>query len=621
MNIRENNEYNFLFLMNKCVLLFNYIDIYYQKEILTDIKYFIKRLGEIYENKKFDSVEDKKYNILNGLNKYLSKIIDEKIIFLVENQDDNFITTINNSVLKTCNEIYKKKEIEEKYNIKKSTDVNDTLNKKINEKLSNTENIIKEGIKEEIQKNINVSNISLSNNDNNIPESNLKEFEKKIDNKIKNIFSDIENNIKLSLKDYIEYTIHIKNDVDRKNDIQIKSLNALVDNKLSKLLENLFEDENLNKRISNNVKTEMNDLYKYIDDIFINIDDKIHNFEKKLDDNNTKINTTISNTIEIINNNINNNIHTNINELNSNIEGINSRVNNLSTSFNTQLEAILKNMCNLFADKNNDLYNFFDNKINNEKNNYQILFDKTDNIVKLMYNDQEISSTKINIKGLMGPKGQQGNIGDKGDTPIIKDISLTDDKKIKFVIYDSNNIYEVISNNTIPLGPQGIQGERGPTGKTFVDLNWKQESVMRLDEDNSNNLIILKSLSIGERSHCLKENSISVGGSQCYKENSFSIGPNSKTLDNNSIALYGSTIGSNSFAYRADNVDENSIVFGKTEKGNYNIDRIDLNSREINLECDVLNIKAKNMYISKIKELEEKIINMDKKINDLIKKK
>jgi hypothetical protein len=610
----ENNEYNFLFLMNKCVLLFNYIDIYYQKEVLTDIKYFIKRLCDIYETKKFNSVQDKKHNVLNVLNKYLTKIIDEKIIFLVDNQDDNFITTINNSVLKTCNEIYKKKEIEEKYNINKTSNdnLNDKLSCKISEKLSNTENIIKEGIKEEIKNN---------NNTSVIPESNLKEFEKKIDNKIKNIFTDIENNIKLSLKDYIEYTIHIKNDIDRKNDIQIKSLNTLVDNKLSKLLENLFEDENLNKRISNNVKTEMNDLYKYIDDIFINIDDKIHNFEKKLDDNNTKINTTISNTIEIINNNINNNIHSNINELNSNIEGINSRVNNLSTSFNTQLETILKNMCNLFVDKNNDLYNFFDSKINNEKNNYQIIFDKTDNIVKLMYNEQEISSTKINIKGLMGPKGQQGNVGDKGDTPIIKDISLTDDKKIKFVIYDSNNIYEVISNNTIPLGPQGIQGERGIAGKTLVDLNWKQESVMRLDEDNNNNLIILKSLSIGERSHCLKENSIAIGGSQCYKENSFSLGSNSKTLDNNSIAFYGSTIGSNSFAYRADNVDENSIVFGKSEKGNYNIDRIDLNSREINLECDVLNIKAKNMYISKIKELEEKIINMDKKINDLIKKK
>lgn len=614
----ENNEYNFLFLMNKCVLLFNYIDIYYQKEVLTDIKYFIKRLCDIYETKKFNSVQDKKHNVLNVLNKYLTKIIDEKIIFLVDNQDDNFITTINNSVLKTCNEIYKKKEIEEKYNINKTSNdnLNDKLTCKISEKLSNTENIIKEGIKEEIKQNMTVKNDETLL----IPENQkkyLNEFEKKIDNKIKNIFIDIENNIKLSLKDYIEYTIHIKNDVDRKNDLQIKSLNTLVDNKLSKVLENLFEDEDLNKRIINNVKTEMNDLYKYIDDIFINVDEKMNNFEKVLDENNKKINTTISNTIEIINNNINNNTHKNIDDINSNIEGINSRVNNLSNSFNVQLENVLKNICNLFIEKNNDLYN----RINSEKNNYQIVFDKNDNIVKLMYNEEEVSSTKINIKGLMGPKGQQGNQGDKGDTPIIKDISLTDDKKIKFVIYDGNNIYEVVSNNTIPLGPQGIQGERGPAGKTFVDLNWKQESVMRLDEDNNNNLVILKSLSIGERSHCLKENSIAIGGSQCYKENSFSLGYNSKTLDNNSIALYGSTIGNNAFAYRADNVDENSIVLGKNEKGIYNIDKINLNSREINLDCDVLNIKAKNMYISKIKELEEKIISMDKKINDLIKKK
>ena len=614
----ENNEYNFLFLMNKCVLLFNYIDIYYQKEVLTDIKYFIKRLCDIYETKKFNSIHDKKYSVLNVLNKYLTKIIDEKIIFLVDNQDDNFITTINNSVLKTCNEIYKKKEIEEKYNINKTSNdnLNDKLSYKISEKLNNTENIIKEGIKEEIKQNMTVKNDETLL----IPENQkkyLNEFEKKIDNKIKNIFIDIENNIKLSLKDYIEYTIHIKNDVDRKNDLQIKSLNTLVDNKLSKVLENLFEDEDLNKRIINNVKTEMNDLYKYIDDIFINVDEKMNNFEKVLDENNKKINTTISNTIEIINNNINNNTHKNIDDINSNIEGINSRVNNLSNSFNVQLENVLKNICNLFVEKNNDLYN----RINSEKNNYQIVFDKNDNIVKLMYNEEEVSSTKINIKGLMGPKGQQGNQGDKGDTPIIKDISLTDDNKIKFLIYDGNNIYEVVSNNTIPLGPQGIQGERGPAGKTYVDLNWKQESVMRLDEDNNNNLVILKSLSIGERSHCLKENSIAIGGSQCYKENSFSLGYNSKTLDNNSIALYGSTIGNNAFAYRADNVDENSIVFGKNEKGMYNIDKINLNSREINLDCDVLNIKAKNMYISKIKELEEKIISMDKKINDLIKKK
>ena len=56
MDFKKSSEYNFLFYMNKCILLFNHIDIYYQKEILSDIKYFIKRLGEIFENKKFNSV-------------------------------------------------------------------------------------------------------------------------------------------------------------------------------------------------------------------------------------------------------------------------------------------------------------------------------------------------------------------------------------------------------------------------------------------------------------------------------------------------------------------------------------------------------------------------------------
>ena len=54
---------------------------------------------------------------------------------------------------------------------------------------------------------------------------------------------------------------------------------------------------------------------------------------------------------------------------------------------------------------------------------------------------------------------------------------------------------------------------------------------------------------------------------------------------------------------------------------NYNIEKFDINSKEINLDCDILNIRSKNMNISKIKELEERILNMEKKINDFIKKK
>ena len=592
MDFKESQDYNFIFNINKCILLFNYIDIYYQKEILSDIKYFVSKLGNIYENKKFNSIEEKKENILNIFNKYLFKIINEKIIFLIEDKGEDFITEINNIVLKTCNEIYKKKEIENKYNI----------NKKISKHLDKSEEIIKEGIKESIG----IVNTKEDYNEN--QKIYLKDFEKKVDNKIKTIFIDIENNIKLSLKDYIEHTIHIKNDIDRKNDIQIKSINTLIDNKISNILDTLFHDDQLNKKISNNVKNEMNELYSYIDNIYINLDSKINNVSKIYDDNVNKLN----NALEIINNELNINIDTKVNN-------IDIKVNNINETFNNQLENILKNICNLLIEKNNDLYNFFDSRINNEKNNYQLFFDKDENIVKLLYNNDELSSTKINIKGLMGPKGIQGNTGDKGDTPIIRKILLTDDKKIKFIIQDTQNIYEIISDETIPVGPQGIQGERGQTGKTFLELNWKQENVMRLDTDNENNLIILKSLSIGEKSHCLKENSFAIGSSSCYNDNSFAIG-NSKTLDNNSIALYGTTIGKNSFAYRSENVDENCIVFGKNDKNNYNIERFDINSKEINLECDILNIKAKNMNINKIKELEEKIINMEKKMNDFIKK-
>ena len=43
------------------------------------------------------------------------------------------------------------------------------------------------------------------------------------------------------------------------------------------------------------------------------------------------------------------------------------------------------------------------------------------------------------------------------------------------------------------------------------------------------NLIFLKSLSIGENSHCLKNESLSIGNSRCYNTNSISLGKNSKT--------------------------------------------------------------------------------------------
>ena len=241
-----------------------------------------------------------------------------------------------------------------------------------------------------------------------------------------------------------------------------------------------------------------------------------------------------------------------------------------------------------------------------------------------MYRNEVISSSKINIKGLIGqrgPDGKDGKDGFKGDTPIIRKISITEDNKIKFIIQDNNtNIYEVISNDTIPCGKQGIQGIRGEPGKSTLDLRWNQDNVMRIDEENNNSLIFLKSLCVGDKSHCLKDNSIAIGGAKCYQSNSFSIGNNAKTLDTESIGLYGSCVGKRAFSYRADNVDEDVIQFGKKDKANYNINSFNIMSKEIVFDCDSFKIKANKYENSKIRELEDRIIYLEKKIVEILKK-
>lgn len=143
---------------------------------------------------------------------------------------------------------------------------------------------------------------------------------------------------------------------------------------------------------------------------------------------------------------------------------------------------------------------------------------------------------------------------------------------------------------------------------------------MRIDEENKDSLICLKSLCIGEKSHCIKDNSVSIGGAICYQNNSLALGPNSKTLDSESVALYGTCVGKKAFSYRADNVDENTITFGKKDKTNYNIETFNVISKEINFECDSFKIKTNKYENNKLKDLEERIIYLEKKIADILRK-
>ena len=53
-------EFIFLYLINKCILLFKYIDNFNKKNILYDIKIFINKLQEILINSNFKNNEEKK---------------------------------------------------------------------------------------------------------------------------------------------------------------------------------------------------------------------------------------------------------------------------------------------------------------------------------------------------------------------------------------------------------------------------------------------------------------------------------------------------------------------------------------------------------------------------------
>jgi hypothetical protein len=594
-------EFTFLYLINKCILLFKYIDNIYQKEILYDIKIFINKLQELFSKADFKNSEDKKNKILEILITYFEKIIDEKIYNLINSDErDNIIVEVEKNALNICEHNEKNNNKSEKPILKNYNDyiVKDTY-KEDKEDKENNKNIFKEKISKEVNKN-NYSQISLI------------EFEQKINNKIKTIFSEIENNIKISLKDYFDHTKYVEYDLDKKFNAKLESNNILVETKIRELFNNLLDNDNFKDSLfSNNIlvdyinkliKYQINDIYSYVDTIKSTLKNNSYYSDYGKD-------TTLEN--------LNNNLKKDIND------ELENKIRLLGNIFNENIEKIFNNLNNKIIENEKELLILFEEKINNSnfnKYNFNILFDKDLNTVQLFYCDEVIATTKINIKGLIGPKGPDGKKGDSGETPIIRKIKVTDDKKFKFIIQEGTNLYEVISDDTIPNGPQGIRGEKGEPGKSVLDLKWNQENVMRVDNENNDSLIFTKSLCIGEKSHCIKDNSLSIAGGRCYQNNSIALGNNAKTLDSESIAFYGTCIGKKSFSYRADNVDENCVDFGKKEKNNYNINSYNINSKEINIECDSFKIKANKYENNKIKELEDRVIFLEKKIVDILKK-
>ena len=642
MDIIKSNEFNFLYLINKCILLFKYISNENQKNILIDIKIFIHKLEEKFSKVNFSNNILKKNKILEVLIEYFKIIIEKKIYKLINNDNIiNIIDNVNNKAFEICNNKINISNLEiekidlEKVNEKTKEEII-TLDKK---NFSNFYLLESVSTKNCINP---IINNNLENNEEyNSKKENNFNIENIVDNKIKKFINEIENNIRNSLKDYINHTEYVEYDLDKKFNTRIEKNNIFIENKMREIMKELVNNNKIITFINTSLKEQINEIYKYVDNS--KIDKSENNTEKIQNIINNNINKLknnidkIENNIDKIENKICNKIDTNekntiysINKYkdeiknNLNIE-LDNKIKILSNIFNENIQLIFQNLNTKIINNEKDLYKIIDEKIYEyenkiKTNNFKLFFDKENNEIKLLYLDDLITSTKINIKGLIGPKGPPGNQGDKGDTPIFRNIMFTENNKLKFIIQDTKNIYEIISEGTFPLGPQGIKGERGDPGKTYLDLKWDQDNVMRIDQDNKDSLIFTKSLCIGENSHCLKNNSLSLGGGICYQNNSIAIGNNSKTLDNESIAIFGSCIGKKSFAYRAENIDENIIQFGKKDKNNYNVNSFNISSKEINFDCDTFNIKTNNYDNNKLSEFENRIALIEKKIVDIYKK-
>jgi hypothetical protein len=511
-------EFIFLYLINKCILLFKYIDNNNQKAILYDIQIFINKLQEIFSNKDFKNNEEKKNKILEVLIKYFEEIIDDKIYNLLDIDDrETIIINIEKQALQICEEKERDREMNKERNmpiLHKSEDIESIIN-----------------------------------------------------SKIKTIFCEI----KETLKDYLSHTENVEYDLDKKFNIKIQNNNIYIESKIKELINNDSLKDSLLEHINILIKTQIIDIYSYVND---------------------EIKSNIKNNIE-------------------------QKIILLGEIFNENIHNAFNNIKGKMIENEKELLQILGkNEFN--KNNFDIIFDKEQNEIKLYYYSELISSSKINIKGLIGPKGSDGKKGDKGDTPIIRKINFTDNNKLKFIIQETNNnIYEIITDDNVPNGPQGIQGEKGEkgdTGKTYIDLKWDQDNVMRVDGESKDSLIFLKSLCVGDKSHCLKDNSLAISGAKCYQNSSFAIGNNSKTLDTESIALFGSCIGKKALSYRADNIDENNVQFGKKDKAIYNISSFSIVSKEILFDCDTFKIKTNKYENNKIKELEDRIIYLEKKI-------
>ncbi len=660
--LEDSLETQFIYSIHKTLLSFSHLKKREQKLIIQDIQTFIYKLTLLFQNQNILSPQEKRLKIIDALVKYLDRLFKYQIFhFLPLDEKNELLNEIDSdakeSTLHHLRNMYKKKNDEEDLtkNIEYVNENDIQENNEIQE--NNTTEFISLNQSNDEEPLINNIN-NINNNNNQINNEIWEQWQQICLQKCELYF---ERNMRILEEKWVQKLLDCRrsigqmdNDMDKKVELGIKSKFIEMENQIKKFiresllkvhkLENENQDKTnqiiqktkleFNELIQNKIGTEMKsqfeELYNHLNQSY---QDTMKNVNKMEDLLNERMSERVDDYIREINEKLKDSFQI-IVEKNKEWKlwkddfvqkyqiDFEKAKQNIHVELSSEFENKLSLLSTLFKTNLNEYFEKISSKINssnqsNSQNNYSLnpellnnlhlQFSKDENEIQLCLKNNVISSIKLNYKGMIGPKGPQGI---EGKTPKIKSIKINEDNYIVFLIEGENSDYEILSNNKLPngpMGPPGEKGEKGEHGVVYNDLRFNNENVIRIDPENNNQVILLKSISIGDKSHCLQDNSLAIGGATCYKQDSFAIGKMSKTCENQSIAFFGSTTGRNAFSYRANNVDDNQVKFGESKNDIY---CFEINSKKILLNSEHMEILGKvriQHYEDRISELERKV--------------
>jgi hypothetical protein len=414
---------------------------------------------------------------------------------------------------------------------------------------------------------------------------------------------------------------HFKNEEESlKNTFLIDTIENNNENTNKTPIQTQNPKEDLNTKYLDEINKKIESMNKYTENNINNLSNYITDIQNKFNDN-----IDIQNKLQLLNSNINGEFKQKI--LDSMTELLRVQLENKMKLISKVIEENILKIVKLYDNRTIEIEkhvrNIIEERLVNIISNFNYKIECNANNELSLINSQTgvITSCKLGIKNIIGPKGPQG---DKGETPKLEKILITPEKKLAVLVNDGVHKYSVISDNPLPIGPKGEKGEQGdkgdigPPGRSIIDLKWDQDNVMHIDYDNNKNLLINRSLSIGVNSHCLHNNSLSIGGAYCIKPYSMAIGRDSKVMGTNSIGLFGSCTNDNSIAMFGNNVENNSILMGNSKE--LNLDKITLNAKTIDLNCNNFKLKCEKMDNKSIENihleletLKNRIITLEKR--------